>query len=480
MRRFVATLAALAVCSSTVAEAQERAVTRHEAVLTAIQSNTALLVDAMEQELAEHRTDEARRPYAPVVFASPAYIASRQAVRTSESEDATILSQAQLDADVGVRWDNRWGTSLALRASTTPWYSDFAPTPLTSIEASASQSLLRHGFRHGTRLDSVDLEVELQRALFRAEVEELVRRVDAAYWQLAFAQADVENKVKARDRAKSQFEDTQENIRRGLLAPGDIFVVEENLVIFEEQLLRAHEALKLAQLSLANLMQLEDPSTALVVADSVEPDPKLPTTQQALAIAMNESPRVIAQRVIVRQARSDVNFDKNRARPILDLSGAVGFDGLDDDFGPSWGNALSGENPSVRVGLYFEVPLVSRAYRASIKRAELEHERERRRLAQVESDLGNEVRRVLVQLESRIASLDFAKRRVTLAENKLQTEQDKYERGLATLTDVVRFQRDVDSAQVAERRARVQVVTLRSELAALQGTLAGEAGIQLE
>ena len=297
MRQGFAAMLVASLLVTSNATAQEVAITRHDAMVTAVDSNLSLLVDKMEQELAKHRADEARRPYTPVVFASPAYVASRQAIRTSESEDATILSQAQIDADAGVRWDNRWGTSLALRASTTPWYSDFAPTPLTSIEASASQSLLRGGFRHGTRLDSVDLGIELQRALFRAQVEELIRRVDAAYWQLAFAQADVESKVKARDRARSQFDDTTENIRRGLLAPGDIFVVEENLVIFEEQLLRAREDLKLAQLALANLMQLEEPTAQLVASDPVEPDPKLPTTQQALATAINESPQVAAQRV---------------------------------------------------------------------------------------------------------------------------------------------------------------------------------------
>lgn len=461
--------------------AQERPLPYREAMTTAVDNNLALLIDSMTREVQTLRATETRRPFAPVVFVQPQYIASQTAVRTTAAEDPEVLRTARLDTSAGVRWDTRFGTSLALRAATTPWYSNFAPTPLTSVEASLNQSLLRGGWRSGTLLDVADLDIELQRQLFIAQLNDLLSRVDAAYWDLAYAQADVEIKMKSRDRAKSQYDDTTENISRGLLAPGDIYVVEENLVIFDEQLLRSEESVALAQLRLARLLQLESGADALVAADSIDAPPgDIPSVQDAIGVALRESPRITAQRIAVRQANATLAFDRNQSRPVLDFTAAVGVNGLSEDFGESWGEALSADNPSLRVGLYFEIPLVSAPYRARIKRSELQHEQEEIQLRQLESDVSYEVRTALTQLETGTRALDLARRRIELADNKLQTEQDKYARGLSTLTDLVRFQRDVDAAQIADRRARVDVIALRARLSNIQGVLHTAVGVDVQ
>lgn len=470
----------LVLTTSASASAQSGVLTHGEVMTRAVDNNLALLVDSMAREIEALRAREARRAYTPVVFLQPEFIASQTAVRTSETEEPAILRQSRFDVGGGVRWNTPWGTSLALRAATTPWYSTFAPTPLTSAELSVNQSLLRNGWGSANLLDVADLDVELQRQLFVGQLNTLLTRVDAAYWELAYAQADVEIKEKSRDRAQSQYEDTKENIARGLLAPGDIFVVEENLVIFEEQLLRSQEALVLARLRLARLMQLESHATELAAADSLDAlQTELPTEQDAIGVALRESPRVTAQRIAVRQAEATLAFDRNQSRPVLDVSAALGVNGLSEQFGESWGETLGGDNPTVRVGLYFEVPLVSGPYRARVVRSGLQREQAELQLQQIESDVAYDVRELLTQLESRIAALDFAKRRIDLAENKLATERDKYTRGLSTLTDLVRFQRDVDAARISERRARVDVIVLRARLLDTQGVLHRAVGVEV-
>lgn len=474
-------IALLVVLSApATAAAQSRALTYRDAMTEAVDRNIALLIDEMNREVQELRASEARRPYMPVVFLQPEVVTSQQAVRLSEDEEPEILRQSRLDTTGGVRWDTSWGTSLALRAVTTPWYAPFPPTPLSSVQASLNQSLLRGGWKSSTLLDVSDLAVELQREVFRTAVNDLLRRVDAAYWELAYAQADVEIKEKSRDRAKSQYEDTKENIARGLLASGDIFVVEENLVIFEEQLVRSQESLALAQLRLGRLLQLESRARELVAADSLDAaDAATPSEQDAVGVALRESPEVNAQRIAVRQAKATLAFDKNQSRPVLDLNASLGLNGLSEDYGESWAETLTGDNPVVRVGLYFEVPLVSGPYRARVKRSDLEREQEELELQRLEMDVTYDVRELLTQLDARIAALEFAKRRIDLAENKLATERDKYTRGLSTLTDLVRFQRDVDSARSSERRARVEVMTLRTRLLAVQGTLHDAVGVEV-
>jgi outer membrane protein TolC len=76
--------------------------------------------------------------------------------------------------------------------------------------------------------------------------------------------------------------------------------------------------------------------------------------------------------------------------------------------------------------------------------------------------------------------LENAQKLVELAENKLETERDKYKSGLSTLIDVVRFQRDLDGALISVQRARVDVLLLQSEIAQLEGNLYNRAGLTLE
>ena len=106
-----------------------------------------------------------------------------------------------------------------------------------SLEISLKQPLLKNGWRTGaaTPLKKAQLDVEQQKESFRLRINQLIVDIESAYWRLALAQADLIIKRRSQEIAQQQFEDTRENIRRGILAPSEIFVVEENLVRFQQQ-----------------------------------------------------------------------------------------------------------------------------------------------------------------------------------------------------------------------------------------------------
>ncbi len=471
MKRLAASSLLISLLVAAPAAAQDssnaglRSLTHADAIRLAAEQNLGVMVEGMQREIAALEAREARRPYVPRVFLGPSYATSPATfVRPPEFT-------REVDVEGGVRWSTRYGTDMVVRAATTPWFDGFAPLPLTSVEASLSQALLRDGWDNGNLLDVQDLDVELQKAAFVEQLNLFLVRVEQAYWELAYAEADVAIKERSRERAQQQYEDTRENIDRGLIAPGDIFVVEENLVIFEEQLLRSRERLELASLELAELLQLE--TTGVRAADALDsvPKPTVPEANRAVERALRENPGVTVQRVALQQADERVKYDINQARPVLDLSAAVALNGLAEDQSDAWRETLSAEFPSVRVGLLFELPVLRGPDIARVERAEMQRSQQERRLEDVQSEVTYQVRALVAQLKTRVESLELARRRVELAENKLEAEQNKYERGLSTLNDVVRFQRDVDSARIAERRARVDVITLQARLAAAQGVL---------
>ena len=85
-----------------------------------------------------------------------------------------------------------------------------------------------------------------------------------------------------------------------------------------------------------------------------------------------------------------------------------------------------------------------------------------------------------VQLKTRRRLLELATQRVILSERNLETEREKYKRGLSTLPNVVLFQRDLDAAMLGERQARVDLILLYSRVYNASGTLPSQGGVEIE
>jgi outer membrane protein TolC len=81
------------------------------------------------------------------------------------------------------------------------------------------------------------------------------------------------------------------------------------------------------------------------------------------------------------------------------------------------------------------------------------------------------VHEAALKTAARVQRLGLASRLVELGQKKLDNERDKYKSGLSTLADVVRFQRDLDSALSNANRAKVDVLAARAELLAARGDL---------
>ncbi|MEM1348908.1 MAG: TolC family protein [Myxococcota bacterium] len=455
----------------------ERELTRDDAVAVATKNNLGLMLDAVDREVQSLVARTARRPFVPQL-----------GFNTSYNVDP-VIDATSVNYSGRVDWNIPFGTNFNIQAGSAQFLRGqaFIPTPPTSLDFGVTQPLLRDGWGRGNLLEQRDLEVELQRELFLEQLNQFIVQVDLAYWDLAFAQSDVQIKERSLERARRQYEDTAENIRRGLLAPGEIFVPEENLVVFEQQLLTSQQTLTLARSRLARLLRVS-PTSELVAVDSLDVLGAAPLELgRQTDAALRKNPRVAAQRVALEQAEIQVVFERNQRAPRLDASGSVGFNALSprDELGniipisagEAWLQTLSLQNPEYRVGLTFQIPLNFDPLDAQLERAELQQKRQWTRLRDVEDDVRYGMRDLLVQLDTSLDVLELATRRVALVQSRLTNEQDKYRSGLSTLLEVVRAQRAIDDAQLGERRARVNVLQIRARIRSLEGTLYERAGV---
>jgi outer membrane protein TolC len=472
MRFVVATFLLLLVFPSiSVAEV----LTLDEARTRASEAAIAVLTDQMERDFAKLAARSARQPFVPRFGADVGW-------RDSVSLFQEGVRDRTIDYGASFDWTLPIGTRLRAAAGSTEFLSgtSFVPLPTTSVEFGVAQPLLRGGWNSSNLLEQRDLEVELQKALFVDNLNAFLVDVDRAYWDLALAEADIKIKLRSRDRARKQYNDTKANIDRGLLAPGEIFVVEENLVIFEQQLLRSQENLVLARLQLARLLRVP-PDSELSTGDELTRAPlESPKFEASLAAAMGNNPALVVQQIASKQAEVVVDFRENQWLPSLDVSAAVVSVGTDEDRATAWQQALTAENLDYRAGIEFSVPLDFGPNDATVESAELQHTRVQLQIDDVHDTINYGLRGLFAQLVRRRQILEKAQKLVELARNKLETEREKYKSGLATLIDVVRFQRDLDGALITEQRARVDVLMLQSRIAQLEGNLYRRAGLSLD
>ncbi|MHB8872956.1 MAG: TolC family protein [Myxococcaceae bacterium] len=389
----------------------------------------------------------------------------------------------QVDYSAGVLWRAPFGTAVS---ASVLMDQSLNPAPEAEVNAgflslAVTQPLLKGGWREGAALplSEATLQKDIQREFFKNELNTFLVDVETGYWDLAMAEADLAIKTRSRDRAKQQAEDTAENIRRGILAPAEIYVVEDNVVFFELELLRADLALRLARRKLAELVRL-DPDAPLEAEDPLrKPELQLPQRQAALDEGLRSNPKVLEQRLRRQLSSTRLAFASNQALPTLDLTAGLVLHGGDDSYFQAWSTLAGASRTDARVGLLFAVPLDRAPVRASVENARIDSERQGLELQSRELKVSYEIDNALTELDSSFKLLSLSGKQVELAELKLAAETDKYKNGISTLTDVVRFQRDLDNALIGFQRNIRSIHVSRAKLLASQGILYQSVGVEL-
>lgn len=456
--------------------AEPPALTRAEALRQGASRNLGLLSRRLEVRRLALAAKAAWGPYVPALQLDAGY---------ARPEADAFGREHVLGYSAGVAWETPLGTSVAAKVGMNQGLG--GPSPASgslhegSLGLSVVQPLLKDAWLGGAALPlrEADLTERLQRELFRDELNLLLADLDAAYWDLAVAQADLSIKTRSRDRAKEQYEDTRENIRRGILADTEIYVVEENVVFFEQELLRAEEALRLARRRLADLM-LEPKDAVLSVADALTGSaPALPERAAAVDEALRQSPRLSAQALRRALAGERQAFAANQSLPSLALTASLALRGDDPEYGEAWGKLVSSPGVDARVGLAFALPLDRSPLLAAAEAGRVEAERQDVELRAQEQRTRTEVENGLADLSANLRLLALASKSVELAELKLTAQVEKYKSGISTLADVVRFQRDLDNALIGLQRTARAVRVAHARLLASQGVLARTLGVEV-
>lgn len=387
------------------------------------------------------------------------------------------------------------GTSLNIlldstRTTTNSSRTQFNPSFTSSLQLNFTQRLLNgFGLAPGTRFIRVAKNNRnISDHVFLQQVMDTISTVKNAYWELMFAQADVQVKQQSLALAEKLHQDNKRQVEIGTLAPIEVVRAESEVARTRHELIASQTALLQQQITLKDLVAKNPVDPLLVLVEIVPTDtvevPELPEVipvQDAVQIAMEKRPEIVQAQLDLQNRGITVKAVRRSLLPTLDLFGFYSGSGLagqpftpfcdpavtlcipnpppPGDFVGGFNRSLTqtyqGDFPNYGFGLSLSIPIKNRAGQAEAARAEIEQRQSQVRYQRVVNQMIRDVRNAQVALEQSRARIDAAEKLRVLFEQTLEAEQKKLQLGASTIFLVIQAQRDLAGARSLEVRARV-------------------------
>jgi outer membrane protein len=481
-------VAALASLLATPARAQVAAgdtiqLRLDDAVRRAVENNPELAIVRLETEAGAARVGESRGVYAPLF--------STELGRSSITTPSTnlLLGNSGVDVDdwfstTGLRQRLPWGNGTwsvaweAWRTTTNNPISSFDPTLQSGIQLAFSQPL----FRDRT-IDEAEQQYtiakrnqESSELRFREAIVQTVAAVKEAYWTLKAARANVGVQQRSLELAQALARENKVRVDAGQIPPIDLVQAEAEVAQRRENLIRANTVADDAEDRLRRLIvDPDDVSFWRVRIDAIEQPTALsalPDIDAAVAKALDSRYDLARAGHQLENAKTTVDFHRNQRLPDVRLETSYRGAGLGGtqflraggfpgsivgterrSFADALEQVFTDDLPTWSLGVTISYPLGNSAEEASHARAEVERRQALQRIASLRVEAAEMVRRAGRQIHSTAERVEAARAGSALAEERLQSEQRRFEVGLSTTFLVTQAQRDLLQAQVNRLQA---------------------------
>lgn len=471
--------------------------TERSALERALNSNFDLQVEALAPEIAAADIVLESAAFLPSVFAEGSYDDNR---KSQNSIDFAALQQrlfeeqnAVIRSGMGGRlpWGTTYEVSLQLRELDNTVNRAGLPNALFSPEFDAfggltiRQPLLR-GFGRAANLAPLRVaraQLVISERTREVAVNNKCIEVLNAFYDLAYAEANVEVKSSAVTVADRFLEETARRRELGLLSPVDVAEARVRVSESNEELIQARDFLRERQLEIVRLLVLPtgpDGRTAkpTVAAELLESAPVYDVADYfPAALELRPDFQLALRRVGQEEVRKAAA--RNERLPQLDLRFSYGLYGLAGGYQDAIDRAYSTDEPQWGGGVSLTIPLSRREGRAKLQAASLRVRQSELRVEQLRQRIALEVENAVSRLEVLGQRLETARSSVAFADEGLQLERARLETGQTSGFAVSELQRRLADAQTRELAARVDLTKAVTELWSVSGLLLAKHGIEV-
>jgi outer membrane protein len=400
-------LVLIGICLSLPLPAQQR-LSLSEAVARALEHNPDLAIDAPGQEAARSEFKAAKAGYLPRIDFEQSYLAGDNPVFVF----GTLLTQRQFT--VG---------NFALPALNNP-----EPIDNLQTRATLQQNIWDFG-RTRARREQAQQGVNMADQLHEAHIRQVLLSVFDSYYSASLAGDALETAKLALSSAEAIENQAKARVESGIAVEADLLRSRVYLASAKQQEIQALGQLETAHAQLNRLMgnPLGDPvgATAPLTIKPVA----LPSEEFLLAEQKQRRPDYQTLLAELRQAELAVNSHSKERLPVL-----AGYTTWEMD-NPSFSN-YGGANWAAGITLRWNL-FAGGSDAAQLDAARQRLEQKKRQLAAMESAMALEVRRALIQYRAAEQQVLAAQAAEAQSEEGFRILRNRYDAGLATMTDLL-------------------------------------------
>src|SRR5580765_3410678 len=449
-----------------------------DAVQRAVEHNPELAIVRLGTEVDAARVSQSRGVYSPVFSttlggsknATPPsnFLLGDRGVDVNDLFSSTGVTQ-RLPWGSGT-WSMSWDTS---RTTTNNPITSFDPALQSGVQFAFSQPLLRDRTIDAARQQVIVARRNYQSSelRFRESVVQTVAAVKQAYWTLKATVANVTVQQRSLELAQELARQNKIRVEAGQIPPLDLVQAEAEVAQRRENLIRANTGDGDAEDRLRRLiMDAADASFWRAHLDPIE-EPmgrgELPDIDAVVEKALGERLDLSRASLELENAKATVDFLDNQRMPDVRLETSYrgnglagsqfirsgGFPGVitgarTRNFGDALGQAFGPDYHAWSVGVTVNYPLGHSFEEASRARAEIEHRQTAQRISSLRLEAAETIRQAGREIRSTAERIDAARAGATLAQQRVEAEQRRYDAGLSTTFLVTQAQRDLLQAQV--------------------------------
>ena len=326
------------------------------------------------------------------------------------------------------------------------------------------------------------------RAGYDAQAQDTVLQVIATYWELVFAESNLDARVQAEKVARELLTDATARLDAEVGTPLDVAEARAGVERRVSEVLQSENLRASVQDDLLALIMPFGQNTArnirVIPTDASLFDYRtLPTPGQEdryVRLALAGRPELLAQRAEIASRGVDVYEAHNAIRPQLDVRGSIGPSGLGLGYGTSFRDMADARAVSGSIGLEFSMFIGQRAAKATWMAANWRRRQAQLTYKELENQIIVQVRSALRDIETARGQVRAGREEVKAANEEVDGERLRLEQGKSTPFNVLLKVNNLTDAQTRLARAAADVRLAESRLWYSVGTLISRMQVDVE
>ena len=454
--------------------------TADEAVARALERNVTLVSQRLTPRLSDYQIAATWANYRPNLTST--YINNSQTVLPNTTiEGGDVVHNDTSNWNAGVGQNLRWfGGNYSLtwtndRQNTDRFNSTFNPAFNSGFRAQYTQPLLQNFKIDQTRANLVTqtIQRDIAELDLQATIASTTAQVRNAYWELVYAQLNLEAQRASYDLATRLVNDNKSRVEIGTMAPIDIVQAQAEQATRRQTVVNAEATLKNNELALKRLIVSGTDDPVWTASINAVENPGAVADSFDLEVAVRNA---LASRTDLATAKKNIdsaqvtlkNFS-NQTLPSLNLISTYSLAGrggtaierdrdnnILNTFPGGYSDALSAlrrwDFPTWNVQLNFTYPIGTSQAEANKARQQLVIQQNQATVKATELQVATEVTAAAIAIRNSQEAITAATAARELSDQRYKAAQSKLDVGMATNFEVVQAQRDLADARNRELR----------------------------